>query len=181
MPEPNILSYYEPGGISRTEVKGTFPVIEPMTARDQLMALIDNESRALPRKPLTPLSRKTSSPMATRTVTVRPQRQGPTSERNYVDPLAALKARDQYEATIRAAAMRPTGLGAQMIPGMAVDPHLLPSHMRPASSNFQNLAGPSAAGLDDAPVRPQAPGSNAGFDYLPASEQARWLAAYGRR
>jgi hypothetical protein len=46
------------------------------------------------------------------------------------------------------AATRPTGLGAQMIPGMAADPRLLPPDMRPQSSQFQNpTIGPSMAGV----------------------------------
>jgi hypothetical protein len=53
------------------------------------------------------------------------------------DPLAAQKAADRYEMRQRSAAMRPTGLGAQMIPGMAVDPRLLPSRFQPSGSSLQ--------------------------------------------
>lgn len=36
--------------------------------------------------------------------------------------------------TAQGAATRPVGLGAQMIPGMGIDPHLLPPEMRPDSA-----------------------------------------------
>lgn len=96
------------------------------------------------------------------------------------DPLAMLKAMDQYEMMMRNAAMRPVGLGPQMIPGMAEDPRLLPARLRPQNSSFQNIAGPSDAGITPSAPPQARPDSNAGFDFMPANEQARWLAAYGR-
>lgn len=97
------------------------------------------------------------------------------------DPLAAMKAQDQYESTLRSAAMRPTGLGPQMIPGMAADPNLLPSRMRPQGSSFQGVPGPSMAGLSPAPEMPP-PTSNRGFDFADPYSQAQvQRAAFGRR
>lgn len=96
---------------------------------------------------------------------------GPEGVRS-VDPLAGLKAQDQYEMSLRGAATRPTGLGAQMIPGMAVDPNLLPSRMRPSGSSFQGAPGPSMAGLSPAP--PMAPpASNRGYDFADPYSQAQ--------
>jgi hypothetical protein len=98
------------------------------------------------------------------------------------DPLDALKAADAYDLSRRGAATRPTGLGAQMIPGMAVDPNLLPSRMRPQGSSFQGSIGPSAAGLTPEPVRPPIPSSNRGFDYAdPYSQALVQQSAFGRR
>lgn len=81
---------------------------------------------------------------------------------------------------IQGSAMRPTGLGAGMIPGMAVDPRLLDPRLRPSSSSFANLPGDSPAGLG--PSRPELPdeSSNAGFDYMSPVEKARWAAAAAR-
>lgn len=96
-----------------------------------------------------------------------------------IDPLAGMKAQDQYDMTLRSAAMRPTGLGAQMIPGMAVDPNLLPSRMRPAGSSFQGQMGPSGAALSpSAPPPPET--SNRGFDFAdPYSQAAVQRSAFG--
>jgi hypothetical protein len=111
-----------------------------------------------------------------------PLQQKSEAERHnrYVDPLEALKAADAYEMTRRAAATRPTGLGPGMIPGMAVDPRLLPSRMLPGGSSFANVAGASPAGLT--PSRPELPdeSSNSGFDYMSPVERARWAAAAAR-
>lgn len=52
------------------------------------------------------------------------------------------------------AATRPVGLGAQQIPGMAVDPRLLPPHMRPGASGF------SGAGAADDDQRKKAAGED---------------------
>lgn len=89
------------------------------------------------------------------------------------------------------AAMRPIGLGAQMIPGMAPDPRFLPPGMRPEKSELkpadriENATGGRPAGLS--PQGPSAQqqanalgGSSNGYDYLPPAEQARWAAALGR-
>lgn len=98
----------------------------------------------------------------------------------YVDPLADQKARDRYEMTRRGAATRPTGLGPGMIPGMAVDPRLLPSSMQPSGSSFANVPGASPAGLS--PSRPELEdeSSNSGFDYMSPVERARWAAVAAR-
>jgi hypothetical protein len=97
------------------------------------------------------------------------------------DPLAALKAQDRYEATQRSAATRPVGLGAQMIPGMAVDVNKLPSRMRPQSSQFQGGNEPSRASLTPGPALGPAPTSNRGFDYADPYSQAQiQRASFGR-
>lgn len=99
---------------------------------------------------------------------------------NKVDPLSALKAQDQYEMTLRGAATRPTGLGAQMIPGMAVDPNKLPSRLRPQGSSFQGAPGPSMAGLSPS-APPAPPTSNRGYDYAdPYSQAQMQRSAFGR-
>ncbi len=97
------------------------------------------------------------------------------------DPLAALKAADAYDLSRRGAATRPTGLGAQMIPGMAVDPNLLPSRMRPQGSTFQGGNEPSRASLPPAPP-PGAATSNRGYDYAdPYSQAMIQRSAFGQR
>jgi hypothetical protein len=97
------------------------------------------------------------------------------------DPLAALKAQDQYEATLRGAATRPTGLGPQMLPGMAVDPNLLPSRLRPQGSSFQGTAGPSMAGLSPS-APPPPPTSHRGYDFAdPYSQAMLQRSAFGGR
>ncbi len=98
------------------------------------------------------------------------------------DPLAALKAQDQYDLKMRSAAMRPTGLGPRMIPGMAADPNLLPSRMRPQGSSFQGVPGASMAGLTREPDPPMLPSSNRGYDFADPYSQAQvQRAAFGRR
>lgn len=89
-----------------------------------------------------------------------------------VDPLAAMKAQDRYDMSLRSAAMRPTGLGAQMIPGMAADPNLLPPRLRPQGSSFQGTPGPSMAGLSPSAPEPT-PSSHRGFDFADPFSQAQ--------
>ena len=97
------------------------------------------------------------------------------------DPLSAMKRMDQYDATVRGAATRPTGLGAQMIPGMAADPNLLPSRLRPSGSSFQGQMGPSGAGLSPS-AEAAKPLSNRGYDFAdPYSQALVQQASFGRR
>lgn len=117
----------------------------------------------------------------------RPANQKPA----YMEELERLKAFDQYEATLRSAATRPVGLGAQMIPGMAVDERLLPSRLRAQSAVGGQL-------FQDAPDSKAAPspsfasgvgslggqynsgaGADTGLNYLPPAERARWAKLLG--
>jgi hypothetical protein len=103
---------------------------------------------------------------------------------------------EENEMTIRSAAMRPVGLGAQMIPGMQEDTRLLPrkfwaekSELKPGD-RVENAAAQSAAGgqgfsgpagLGGAMQQANAlQSSNSGFAYLPPAEQDRYLAALQR-
>jgi hypothetical protein len=66
--------------------------------------------------------------------------EGPARKSPAMEALEARKAADAYEMTRRGAATRPTGLGPGMIPGMAVDPRLLPSSMLPDASGISGSA-----------------------------------------
>jgi hypothetical protein len=126
--------------------------------------------------------------------TNRGNRQRTTGVENQArpDPLAAIKAQDQYDMTLRGAAMRPTGLTAGMIPGMATDPRLLPSRMQPGSAGFSGGGGPSPASLQGqygsgggsgqyGSGNPQQQASNSGYDYLSPVDQEMWQRAMARR
>jgi hypothetical protein len=89
-----------------------------------------------------------------------------------VDPLDQLKAADRYEMSLRNSALRPTGLGPNMIPGMGVDPNRLPSRLRPGSSSFQGGMEPSRAQLSPS-APPPPPTSNRGFDFADPYSQAQ--------
>lgn len=98
------------------------------------------------------------------------------------DPLAELKARDAYDARLRQSAMRPVGLGPNMISGMAVDTSKLPTRLQPQGSSFQGAPGPSMAGLSREPEPEMAPSSNRGYDYAdPMSQAAAQRLAFGKR
>lgn len=176
MAHPNIRSFYE-GDRSRTEVDGSFPVIPPLTARDQLMALADQESGDIYGARPRPAPRPTTS----KGVAYMPE---VTQTRGGGGEGGMLREVNTPWYSQQGAAMRPVGLGAQMIPGMGIDPRFLPPGMRPGGSQFVDetrtaSGGQSGAGPSDF-QRPAPQSSNSGFDYLPAVEQARWLAAYGR-
>lgn len=53
-------------------------------------------------------------------------------------------------ATLQGAATRPVGLGAQMIPGMGIDPRLLPPEMRPNAAQVSYSPSVNARAETDA-------------------------------
>lgn len=109
----------------------------------------------------------------------------------YMEELERLKAFDQYEATLRGAATRPVGLGAQMIPGMAVDERLLPSRLRAQNAvGGQLFPGAEESKAAPSPSVPSGVGSlggqynsgagaDTGLNHLSPAERARWAKLLG--
>lgn len=107
------------------------------------------------------------------------RQQAPVTERRFNDSAGNAPPRGPSWQSLQGAATRPTGLGAQMIPGMAVDQNMLPPSMRHQSSQFQGLPGPSMAGLSPSEPEPEEL-PNSGYAFMSPIERARWAAAAAR-
>jgi hypothetical protein len=145
-----------------TNIRSTYPTGQSQTTVDPsgpdpnayLMALLSRERDQLAKAPVFRTKRPPRVggggnsgrvPNTARPVMDGP-REGAGSGSASTDRLAELKQMDQYEGSLKGAATRPTGLGAQMIPGMNTDPRLLPSRLLPSNSSF------SSGGLSDTQV-----------------------------
>ncbi len=152
-------------------IRSTYPTGQSMTTVDMdgkdplpyLQALLERE--AAQKKPVQ-VFKEPSNTVGMIGRTSRSGVSGPPRERNP----------DNFEIpwySQQGAATRPTGLGAQMIPGMAPDPRLLPPNMRPGASQFQDpTMGPSMAGLSPAPASWQE-GFFQKYGYWPSPAQGR--------
>lgn len=144
----NIFSSYPAGqSVTSAELDGKDPT-------NYLQALLEREAsqRATTRRSF-PVFKK---PMLTKGVSTSAQvtqRRGGGGEgggdmAEFQTAQNAQRSADAYDASVRGAATRPVGLGAQMIPGMQVNQELLPTRLRIQSSQFQNpTIGPSMAGV----------------------------------
>lgn len=209
MPDPNIRQYYT-GGASRTDVDSGFPTIHPLTARDQLMALIDRESAQPRMEPpfraaAMPRGGDVGRPMAPRL----PSGQASMTRGGGGEPTGAAPI---PTGTIRnPASVTPRQLGRFQMNhtgnwGTMVDPADIPAGLQDQimggfyglSTNWDSsnpsIMGPQQwrtgkythSGGVSMPqeLRQQEGGgqqsSNKGFDYLTPLDQARYLAALQR-
>lgn len=199
MASPNIRSYYD-GNVSRTEVDPQMPVIQPMTARDQLMALIDNESSKMVPGLQAPRMAPRGLPAAKSQHMVRPMKQGSNSERQMSPAGGGMGGPNPDMVT-------PRSLGRFQMNqfgnwGTFVDPLDIPAGLQDKimggfyggtgnwDSSNPSIMGPQqwrtgkythSGGVSmPSQVQEEKQSSNNGFDYLTPLEQARWLDAMKR-
>lgn len=135
MPGPNVTSRYTPTGATLSVDPAAASVIPPLTARDQLQAIIDAEKGPQPRSSMrraTPMPRRAPAPyLPSGLASMTKGGGGEGGMKAGITPT--------WYAS-QGAAMRPVGLGPGMIPGMGIDPRFLPPSMRPSGSSFQETA-----------------------------------------